>query len=378
MERAGVPASIKLAQGLLESNAGQSTLARKANNHFGMKCGSAWRGKTYEKEDDDYDANGNLIKSCFRVYKNAEASFVAHSEFLRDPNKQYRYGFLFRLDPTDYRAWAKGLKKAGYATSPTYAQNLINLIERYELFRFDTMLPGQIDPEDDDPDEFVVAGIARINDVKVLFASEGDTPADIALRTGVSISRILKYNEKISSANQKLDKDERVYLQRKRNNFRGKKKFHYVKLRETMFSISQLYGLRLDKLYRKNRMDEGTEPAEGEKLKIRGLFRVKNPPRLRTEAPPVAEEEEVDFDWDVNVPEDSDGGFDIDFTDPEEEEETEVDIPVGGDESLYHTVARGDTLFGLARKYQTTVESIKTLNSLDGNLISVGQRLRVR
>ncbi|MCB0375607.1 MAG: glucosaminidase domain-containing protein, partial [Sinomicrobium sp.] len=113
MERAGIPASIKLAQGILESNAGQSDLARRANNHFGIKCGDNWNGRTLHKKDDDYDATGKLIESCFRVYRNAEASFVAHSEFLRDPKKTYRYGFLFQLDPTDYERWAYGLKKAG-------------------------------------------------------------------------------------------------------------------------------------------------------------------------------------------------------------------------------------------------------------------------
>lgn len=116
MERAGIPASIKLAQALLESDAGNSYLARKANNHFGIKCGAAWDGKKFYRLDDDYDDKGNRVKSCFRAYKDAEDSFIAHSEFLRDPAKEYRYGFLFRIDPTDYKRWATGLKKR--ATPP--------------------------------------------------------------------------------------------------------------------------------------------------------------------------------------------------------------------------------------------------------------------
>ncbi len=373
MERAGIPASIKLAQGLLESGAGSSTLAKRANNHFGIKCGSQWKGKTYYKEDDDYDADGKLIKSCFRSYRNADASYIAHSEFLRDPNKNYRYGFLFRLDPRDYKAWAKGLKKAGYATSPTYATNLINIIERHKLNRFDRMLPGTI--EDAGPPEELALGIQRVNDVKMVLATGGETPSDIALRTGVSISRILKYNERINGPNQELRKNERVFLQRKRANFRGKKKFHYVKGSESMFTIAQRYGLRLDKLYRKNRMSAGQEPAPGSQIKIRGWTRVKKAPPLRSGVAPEGDPESPEVEWEEEVGTES-PGFEIDFNDPViEEEEIEEDTPA---RAVYHVVVKGDTLFGLARKYETTVEEIKSLNNLNGNIISVGQRLRVQ
>ena len=137
MHRTGIPASIKLAQGILESNAGLSMLAVKANNHFGMKCGSEWRGKTMLRKDDDRNAQGKLIKSCFRVFESAQESFVAHSEFLLDPNKKYRYGFLFDFDSDDYRSWAYGLKKAGYATNPKYPELLIRIIEDYRLADID-------------------------------------------------------------------------------------------------------------------------------------------------------------------------------------------------------------------------------------------------
>lgn len=369
MERAGVPASIKLAQGLLESNAGKSTLAKRANNHFGMKCGSAWKGKTYAKEDDDYDADGNLIKSCFRVYKNAKASYIAHSEFLRDPNKNYRYGFLFRLPPTDYKAWAKGLKKAGYATSPTYAQNLINTIETYELFRYDRMSSVDVDVGE------VIAEVPVINGVKVAYAQKAETAADIALRSNVSVSRLLKYNERINDASQFLKKGQRVFLQRKRSNYRGKKKYHYVKAKETMFLIAQTYGLRLEKLYKKNRMKEGTQPAVGEKLKLRG-WKVKDAPRLNTEAP--VDGQDTEFDWEDDRPGEEENGsdFEIDFEEPPVWETEQEDPPAT--DPAYHTVVAGDTLFGLSRKYGTSVERIKQLNNLSGNVISVGQRLRVQ
>ncbi|MEO0778205.1 MAG: glucosaminidase domain-containing protein [Bacteroidota bacterium] len=371
MERAGVPASIKLAQGLLESGAGTSTLAKRANNHFGMKCGARWEGKTFYREDDDYDENGKLIKSCFRVYRNADASFVAHSEFLRDPNKNFRYGFLFRLNPRDYKAWARGLKKAGYATSPTYATNLINIIERYQLYRYDRMLPGTI--EDTGPPEDLALGIQRVNDVKLVLAVANETPADIALRTGVSISRILKYNERINDPNQALRKNERVYLQRKRSSYRGQKKFHFVRAGETMFSIAQRYGLRLDKLYRKNRMEEGSEPAAGSQLKIRGWTRVKKAPALRSEVIPEGDPESPELEWEEELETEA-PGFEIDFNEPV----IEIEEEEAGGAELYHEVIKGETLFGLARRYGTTVEEIKTLNRLDSNIISVGQRLRVK
>ena len=116
MQRLGVPASITLAQGILESGAGTSELAKNANNHFGIKCGNNWTGETYKKKDDDKDADGNLKESCFRKYKKVEDSYMDHGQFLRDPKKEQRYGFLFKLDPTDYKGWAYGLQSAGYST----------------------------------------------------------------------------------------------------------------------------------------------------------------------------------------------------------------------------------------------------------------------
>jgi flagellum-specific peptidoglycan hydrolase FlgJ len=129
MDRSGIPASIILAQGLLESGAGQSDLAKDANNHFGIKCNSNWTGKTYYKKDDDYK-NGVLTESCFRKYNSVAESYYDHAEFLHDPRKSNRYGFLFNLDRTDYKGWAYGLQSSGYATSSVYANQLIDLIER--------------------------------------------------------------------------------------------------------------------------------------------------------------------------------------------------------------------------------------------------------
>jgi cell wall-associated NlpC family hydrolase len=139
MKRTGIPASIKLAQAINESGFGKSYLAKNGNNHFGIKCGGSWQGKTIYKKDDKY-RRGRLQQSCFRKYENAEESFKAHSNFL---TQKERYASLFKLSPTDYKSWAKGLQKAGYATSKTYAQKLISLIERYDLNQYDTTAPAE-------------------------------------------------------------------------------------------------------------------------------------------------------------------------------------------------------------------------------------------
>lgn len=135
MHRSGIPASITLAQALHESQTGASDLAINANNHFGIKCKSYWVGKTYKHKDDDFDANGNLIKSCFRSYDSAIDSYIDHTNFL---SQTAHYSELFNYDKTDYFMWAHGLKKCGYATDPNYANKLINKIEKYQLYIYDT------------------------------------------------------------------------------------------------------------------------------------------------------------------------------------------------------------------------------------------------
>ncbi len=400
-ERTGVPASIKLAQGILESNAGQSTLAVKAKNHFGIKCHKDWTGRKYYLEDDDYDENGKIIESCFRVYKNADASYIAHSEFLRDPNKRYRYGFLFDLPPTDYRAWAYGLKSAGYATSPTYAEKLIRVIETYELYRFDNM--SMVDIQHGTAGPVNGYSATMINQVKVTFAKIGDTPSKISDRTGVSLKRILKYNEKLTTGGQDIKPETRVFLQKKRSSFRGTKKWHYIKEGESMFEISQLYGLQLSKLFKKNRMKEGTQAAVGERIKLRGCkIRKKDAPKLGAaieetpETPikietPISDDDDEDFgeDFEIEIPQPERTDTDIDnpmITIPPVEpdtaiiENTDPKPSTENDEietGVMYTVQKGDTLFGISRLFGTSVESIKSLNNLDSTIISPGQRLKI-
>ncbi len=393
MERTGVPASIKLAQGILESNAGRSTLARKANNHFGIKCGSRWNGKKYYHKDDDYK-RGKLVKSCFRGYRDAEYSYLAHSDFLLENR---RYNDLFKLDPTNYKKWAKGLKKAGYATSKTYDKKLIRIIEEYDLDKFDNMASADVVAKAKTKTK-IETDIFFINDAKMTYVKAGETPATIAQRTKTSVGRILKYNELITATNQPLVADTKIFIQEKRRNFRGKQKFHIVKVGETMYEISQSYGLCLDRLYKKNKMSNGTQPAIGESIRVRGKNRKK--PKLRTSEsvpPPVIIEDKeptkVKTEEDKEISEETEGYQPIltpkektQSTEPVEEipevivpdeDIPEVITPPNIETRRYHKVIKGETLWRISQTYGTTVKEIQRLNNLNTKIIQVGMRLRI-
>ncbi len=413
MERAGVPASIKLAQGILESDAGRSVLARRANNHFGIKCGANWQGESFQKEDDDYDQNGQLIKSCFRVYKNGQASFVAHSEFLRDPQKTFRYGFLFRLDPRDYKGWAQGLRQAGYATSPTYPDNLISLIERYELYRFDTM--SAIDVET--PTEILASGILSNNDVRYIVVGTGETLEDVARKVDVSVRNLIAYNDNLGAASA-VQPGDRLYLQPKRNSYRGRQTYHTTLMGETMFRISQQYGVKLTKLLKRNRMTTGQEPAANEKVKLRG-WKAKTRPTLATEQPvlppvnttvPVLPNGELDMEDPVPAPtpaprptpqpsapvrpetgttRPTNSGSGIIVSPNSTPAATGTPAPTRpttpappatstGSTATYHTVVAGETLFAISRRYNITVDALRTLNGLTSDTLAIGMKLRVK
>lgn len=260
MERTGIPASITLAQGILESGDGNSTLARKANNHFGIKCHSDWKGKKVYHDDDEKN-------ECFRKYRNVDESFVDHSEFLVHRN---RYRFLFDLKPDDYKGWARGLKKAGYATSPTYARRLIEIIEENQLYIYDK--PKRLVDNPWDNESVNTAGkasrnIHENNRIKYVVAKAGDTYRTLADELGKFPGELAKYNEK--SISDPIAEGEKVYIQPKRNKAEHGKDFHVVSEGETMYSISQIYGIKLEKLYRKNSMEEGTEPEAGQQLWLR-------------------------------------------------------------------------------------------------------------
>lgn len=290
----GIPASITLAQGLLESGAGKSMLAVKANNHFGIKCHD-WTGAKIYYDDDKKN-------ECFRKYKRVLDSYEDHSAFLKNRS---RYASLFELQQTDYKGWAHGLKKAGYATDPTYAYKLISIIEEYELHRFDLIAtkdqPKQkatakkqntksksktktkkerekvITTTESKTEKnqnsigtvnaFDAHYVMKVNGLKYIRAYQGDTFGSIADEFGVKESNLVAFNE--VPANYKLKEGEFVYLQKKKRKAEKGFDTHAVQAGESMYSIAQFYGIRLIDLYDMNNMAYTDRAETGMVLKIR-------------------------------------------------------------------------------------------------------------
>ncbi len=247
MKEYGVPASITLAQGMLESSNGNSILAINANNHFGIKCHSDWTGDTYHMDDD-------AKNECFRKYPHVLDSYRDHSKFLKERS---RYAALFALKISDYKGWAEGLKAAGYATNPKYPQLLINLIERYQLFIYDS--------ENAFVDSSKHVVFLSKNHVKLVKAKEGDNFESIAKEFGVSAKRLRKYNDAADTL--QLKKDDVVFIQPKRK--KGSEKMYEVKDGDSYRSISQDYAIRLKDLYKKNNISPGAIPKKGDKLNLK-------------------------------------------------------------------------------------------------------------
>ncbi len=290
MRRTGVPASITLAQAVIESDYGRSRLASKANNHFGIKCHNGWKGdKIYHNDD--------RRNECFRKYREVRESYMDHSDFLMEGS---RYSFLFSLRQDDYKAWAKGLKKAGYATNPRYARMLIDMIEKNNLHVYDEIVisgryedgnvrdiyagvddmsePDRLDTRDVEyfnetiDDNFVVSRHNRIkvkNRIEYITVTEDDTYESLADEFELLKWEIYRYNDLEEDAS--LYPGQILYLQPKRNRAEAGNDYHIVKEGETMYSISQHYGIKLKALYEKNRMDPGYEPPPGIELWLRKL-----------------------------------------------------------------------------------------------------------
>ncbi len=266
MRKTGIPASIKLAQGMLESNYGNSTLATEANNHFGIKCHSDWKGRRIYHDDDRKN-------ECFRKYDNPIESFHDHSEFI---TKSRRYNFLFDYETTDYKAWAKGLKKAGYATSPTYARKLIEMIERYKLYNYDAKPSARVAYDQEtrelgNVDNYKISSpghtVQSRNRIDYIIVREGDTYRSLTEELELMPWELRKYNELDSKHD--LEPGQILYLQPKRNKAARGYDIHIVKEGDTMHSIAQMYGIKLDKLYKRNRMEEGASPEPGTKIYLR-------------------------------------------------------------------------------------------------------------
>ena len=408
MHRAGVPASITMAQGILESSDGNSRLARLGNNHFGIKCKSDWKGKSMLADDDAPD-------ECFRAYNSPEESYKDHSQFLRS---NWRYHELFELDITDYKGWAKGLRKAGYATNKSYHTILINLIERHELYKLDLM----------SPDPLATKPLVLQNDVPVVYAEKDETLESIADENDLSNRQIYKYND--LEKGQTIKEGDIVYLKPKRR--RGSEKYHTLKEGETMYMISQQYGIKLKHLYRRNRLEMGVEPVNGTQLYMKGkrkkadsvevksveeaekvVEQFVNPHSVEIEKAPPIEKELIDLPP-YHVVEKGDNiyriaekyhvfeedllrwnkisalqltlGRKIYLT--EESARKALDKqPVNAPKTeekiqpktttKYHTVQSGETVYRITQKYNITAEQLRTWNKLTGNNIYVGQKLKV-
>jgi len=286
MKRTGIPASITLAQGMIESDYGRSGLAREANNHFGIKCHNDWTGpKVYHNDD--------RRNECFRKYGKPEESFYDHSDFLKSGS---RYDFLFDFAATDYKSWARGLKKAGYATNPDYANMLIRKIEKENLSYYDrgyksTGLPqgnqvavqevpavqdtgktvntvNQEKPVNPiDESTLVVARVPRVmenNRIQYIVVKDGDSREKIENEFGLLRWEIPKYNELNNDFS--IVPGQVLYIQPKREKAEPGKEYYSTVEGDTMYLISQRYGIKLKSLYKMNRMEEDTEPAPGIKI----------------------------------------------------------------------------------------------------------------
>lgn len=289
MHRSGVPASITLAQGLLESRAGQSRLAVEGNNHFGIKCHRGWTGRTIREDDD-------ARNECFRAYDDALQSFRDHSDYLRYND---RYKSLFNNKQGDYKAWAHGLKAAGYATDPAYPGKLIDLIERFNLSRFDKV-NGEIEPLPDSPlsmeeavkvedevsattvkGEQVKTGTAysetvgvsfgrlfRKNGVECVFALEGETYKSIASQYGLSLRKLLEINE--LKKQEPLTPGTVVYISpKKKQTEKGLDKYIVGEEPQTLRAISQRFGVKLSSLLKMNGFDADYQPVCGDEILLR-------------------------------------------------------------------------------------------------------------
>lgn len=268
-----IPASITLAQGLLESAAGDSRLARQGNNHFGIKCKAEWRGGRIYHDDDEKN-------ECFRTYKTVEDSYTDHSLFLV---KRKYYVSLFELDIHDYKGWAHGLQKCGYATDKSYGSKLVNIIEAYELHKYDRAKIVDRSPIMDDIYEIKIntpetnkhhpsvtnwrRRIHETNGIHYIEAQENDSYEFVAYDTRMKLKRLLKYNE--VTREHKLKAGDKIYLQGKRKYASKGNDIHIVKSGESLHSISQLYGMKLNSLYKLNKIKDSYAPKPGDILKVR-------------------------------------------------------------------------------------------------------------
>lgn len=332
MHRTGVPASIKLAQGILESESGNGNLVKRSNNHFGIKCKSYWTGEKVYHDDDERD-------ECFRKYDHAEDSWRDHSDFLRNSE---RYAALFRLKKTDYKGWAHGLKKAGYATNPRYPNILIWQIEKYNLHQYDLMeytpdeallvenetkVPADLDAPVTSPTTsqsaeqvFDIGAKTKRNGLSAIYAVAGTSLLAIATKHNLSLSRLLEYND--LDADGLLEEDSWIYLERK-HKFAAQESV-VADANESYHSIAQSHGVQLEKLLEYNGVTEDDEVAAGTTVWLKP--------------------------------------------------NTQVAVTTTSG-TIIHKVQPKEGLYAISRKYNVPVSVIREINQLTSDQLQVGQQL---
>ena len=335
MKRMGVPAAITLAQGLLETESGNSDLVKKSNNHFGIKCKSNWTGASVSHDD---DASGE----CFRLYKTAEDSYRDHSNFFRGSD---RYGFLFKLDVRDYKGWAYGLKQAGYATNPKYPQILIKNIEQYNLQQYTLAAADEVPRYDagkyqDDPAEKATEIIAvneklsdeasmldvsdkvvSVNGSKAVYAGKGTSLLVVATKNNIPLIKMLGFNELAEDG--MLVKDQYVFLEKKSKT--GENDFYIAREGESLYDIAQKNGIQLQYMLDYNKLKGNEAIQAGTKIYLKPGF-------------------------------------------------TAGAIPVKP-KSTIHVVGPKEGLYAISKKYNVTVQQLKEWNNLQGDSLSIGQEL---
>ncbi|MES2620079.1 MAG: glucosaminidase domain-containing protein [Bacteroidota bacterium] len=360
MVRTRIPASITMAQGLLESGFGKSPLSRQANNHFGIKCKSEWTGKKFFQDDDE-------AQECFRVYEHAEASYVDHSDFLLT---RYRYATLFQLPPTDYKAWAIGLKEVGYATNPKYAGILTTFIETYNLHELDLIALAQIEEKEKlillcesvEPSAIKTEPVPTatkskhvevqllksngpvavsggreefiVNGVRAVKAVGNEDPFKIAFDYNIDYSFVLNFND-LNKGEQFKD-GEFIFLHAKKN--AGEEPTYKVRSGECMRDVSQRLGIKIKDLYAKNLMKPNEQVYAGEILNLQNTKT--QPPRTLSYYEFLKTQGQIS-------------------------------------RSSQYQVQQTDTLYSIAKKFNTTIEQLKVLNNLESTDLKPGQTLVV-
>ncbi len=349
MKRMGVPAAITLAQGILETESGNSLLLQRSNNHFGIKCKSSWTGDSVSHDDDE-------AGECFRMYKDAEDSYRDHSNFLRGND---RYAFLFKLNPTDYKDWAYGLRKAGYATNPRYPEILIKHIETYNLQQYTLEAVSEVPVFDaskykTDP-EVAISDVATdailptstisdnriskltINGSGALFVPKGTSLLAIATDNNINLSRLLQINDLKKDG--LLEKDQFVFLEKKQK--QGNRNFCMAEPGESLYDVAQKNGIVLQSLCEYNDLSPNDNIVAGTKIFLRP-----QPMAVVNNQTPVASQRVI-----------------------------ERQVPAENNQFQIHEVQAKEGLYSISKKYGVSVSQIKEWNKLNNDNLQIGQRL---